>query len=110
MRWYLWVPPLLILLLVGLLVLEPQGPRTPAGHPMAQLVLALLIYGVLGIWLWCIRRALTNKEDKRAQQQERMHTVRQQQREPAMSTQEPWDDAFLPWRSNGDSTHVQRRR
>jgi hypothetical protein len=36
----------------GLLVLEPQGPLSPAGHPIAQLVLALLMYGVVVIWLW----------------------------------------------------------
>jgi hypothetical protein len=109
-RWYVWVPPLLVLLLVGLLVLEPQGPRTPAGHPIAQLVLALLIYGVVMIWLWCIRWALTNKADKRAQQQERVHMVRQQLQEPVISTHESWDDVLLPWQNNGDSTLIQRRR
>jgi len=42
-------PLLLLFLLAGLLLLEPQGLLTPAGRPIAQLVLALLIYGV--VWI-----------------------------------------------------------
>ena len=67
---------------MGLLLLEPQGPRSPAGYPIVQLVLALLTYGVMMIWLWCMRWTVASKADKRAQQQKRMHMVEQQQQEP----------------------------
>ena len=58
--WNVWLP-LLLLLLGGLLVLEPQGPLSPGGQPIAQLVLALLMYGVVAVWLRCNRGALVNK-------------------------------------------------
>jgi len=106
--WNVWLP-LLLLLLGGLLVLEPQGPLSPGGQPIAQLVLALLMYGVVLIWLWYNRWALANG-DKREQQQERAHPGRQQRPEPPISTHEPWDNAWLPWQNNGHSTDRQRRR
>lgn len=107
--WNVWLP-LLLLLLGGLLVLEPQGPLSPGGHSIAQLVLALLIYGVVVIWLRCNRGALVNKEYEREQAQERRRAARQQRREPIMSDHEPWDDAELPWHSNGHDTDRHRRR
>jgi hypothetical protein len=109
-RWDVWLPPLLLLPLGGLLVLEPQGPRSPAGHPIVQLVLALLMYGVVVLWLWCIRSALAHEAYKRARAQERAHTGRPQRPEPAISTHEPGDDAWLPWQNNGHATDRQRRR
>jgi hypothetical protein len=109
MWWSAWLLLLLLLPLGGLLVLEPQGPRSPAGHPIAQLVLALLMYGVVVIWLWYHRWALAN-EDKREQQQERAYTGRQQRQEPAISIHEPWDDAWLSQQNNGHATNRQRRR
>ncbi|HEY7491365.1 MAG TPA: hypothetical protein VIH59_09690 [Candidatus Tectomicrobia bacterium] len=109
MRWYLWLPLLLLLPLGGLLVLEPQGPRAPAEYPIAQLVLALLMYGVVVLWLWGIRWALARKERKRGQKQVRAYSVGQQQQE-SVSTQEPWDDVWFPWKHNGPSTDRHRRR
>src|SRR6266545_758548 len=89
--WNVWLP-LLLLLLGGLLLLEPQGPLSPGGHPIAQLVLALLMYGVVMLWLGCNRGALVHKEYEREQAQERARTLRQQTRVPAMNDDEPWDD------------------
>ena len=94
----------------GLLLLEPQGPRSPAGYPIVQLVLALLTYGVMMIWLWCMRWTVASKADKRAQQQKRMHMVEQQQQEPDISTQDLWDDAWSSWKNNGYSSHIPRRQ
>ena len=75
-RWYnIWLP-LLLLLFGGLLVLEPQGPLSSGGPPIAQLVLALLMYGVVAIWLQCNRRALRNQSYERAQAQERRRATR----------------------------------
>jgi hypothetical protein len=107
--WNIWLP-LLLLLLGGLLVLEPQGPLSPGGHPIAQLVLALLMYGVVMLWLRCNRGALVREAYEREQAQERMRVARQQRREPAMSTREPWDDAWPPWHNNGYDTDIQRRQ
>src|SRR5262245_49684680 len=102
-QWHIWLLPLLLLLLGGLLVLEPQGPRSPAGHPIAQLVLALLLYGVVMIWLWYTRGALAN-EDTRAQLQEYAYTGRPQRQKSAISTHEPWDNTWLPRQNNGHAT------
>jgi len=107
--WNIWLP-LLLLLLGGLLVLEPQGPLSPGGHPIAQLVLALCMYGVVVLWRWCNRGARINKEYEREQSEVRRRVARQQRREPAMSTREPWDDARSPWQSNGHNTSMQRRQ
>ena len=107
--WNVWLP-LLLLLLGGLLVLEPQGPLSPGGQPIAQLVLALLMYGVVVIWLRCNRGALVNKEYEREKAQERRRAARQQRRDRLMSDNEPWEDAWPPWQSNGHDTDMQRRR
>jgi hypothetical protein len=109
-RWYnVWLP-FLLFLLGGLLVLEPQGPLSPAGHPIAQIVLALLMYSVVAIWLRCNRRALLNQAHEREQTQERKRATGQQQRDRVMSDHEPWEDAWPPWQSNGHDTNMQRRR
>jgi hypothetical protein len=107
--WNIWLA-FLLLLLGGLLALEPQGPLSPGGHPIAQLVLALLMYGVVVIWLWCNRGAIVNKEYEREQAQERRRAARQQRRERMMSDHEPWDDAWQSWQSDGHDTDTQRRR
>jgi hypothetical protein len=109
-RWYTWVPPFLLLLLGGLLVLEPQAPLPPWGRPMVQLVLALLAYGVFRLWLRCHRGALVHKAYERERAQECARTLRQQVRVPAMHDDEPWDDAWPPWQSDGHYTDTQRRR
>ena len=109
-RWWNVGLLLLLLLLGGLLVLEPQGPLSPGGHPIAQLVLALLMYSVIAIWLWCNRRALRHQAYERAQAQERRHAAGQQQRDCVLSDHEPWEDTGLPWQSNGHYTDRQRRR
>jgi hypothetical protein len=91
--WNVWLP-LLLLLLGGLLVLEPQGPQSPAGHPIAQIGLALLVYGVVALWLQCNRRALVDQAYEREQVQERRRVARQQQHDRVMSDHEPWEDAW----------------
>ena len=110
MRWYAWLFPLLLLLLGGLLVLEPQGPRSPGGHPIAQLVLALLMYGVVVIWLWCIRWGLVREEKAREQHQAWAPQGRHQSQEPAMRTNELSDANWRPWQHNGQVPDRQRRR
>src|SRR6266540_1646118 len=87
--WNVWLP-FLLLLLGGLLVLEPQGPLSPGGQPIAQLVLALLMYSVVAVWLRCNRGALVNKEYEREQAQVHTHTAKQQRRNLVMSDDEPW--------------------
>lgn len=105
--WHAWVP---LLLLGGLLVLEHQIPLSPGGHQVAEMAIALLIYGLVICWLWYNRGALVNEEYKREQEQERAHKIRQQMRAPAMLDHESWDDVWLPWQSNGHDTDMQRRR
>jgi hypothetical protein len=106
--WYIWLP-LLSLLLWGLLILAPQGPRSPADHPIAQLGLALLVYGVVALWLQCNRRTLVDQTYERAQMQERRRAARQQQHDRVMSDHEPWDDAWPSWPNNEHDTDMQRR-
>ena len=93
--WNVWLP-LMLLFLGGLLLLEPQGPLSPAGHSIVQIVLALLIYGVVVIWLRYNRGALLNREYEREQAQARASTARQPQPEPIIHDDEPWDEAWLP--------------
>ena len=107
--WNVWLP-LLLLLPGGLLVLEPQGPLSPAGHPIAQLVLALLMYGVVGLWLRCNRGAIVHKEYEREQAEERRRAARQQRRQRMLNDREPWDDTWQSWQSNGHDTDMQRRQ
>jgi hypothetical protein len=106
--WNIWLP-LLLLLFGGLLVLEPQAPLSPGGHPIAQLVLALGMYGVVVLWLRCNRGALLHEAYEREQAQERARRLRQQMRVPAIHDDVPWDDAWPPWHSNGHDTDRQRR-
>lgn len=105
--WHVGVP---LLLLGGLLVLEPYAPLSPGGHQVVRLAITLLMYGVVLYWLRCNRGALVNKEYKREQAQERTHTARQWRRESVMSDDEPWDAAELPWQRKGHHTDTQRRR
>jgi hypothetical protein len=72
-------------------------------------VLALLMYGVVVIWLRCNRGALVNREYEREQAQIHTHTAQQQRRDLVMDDSEPWEDAGPPWQSNGHYTDMQRR-
>ncbi len=105
--WHVWVP---LLGLGGLLVLEHQAPLSPGSHQVAEIAIALLMYGLVVCWLRCNRGALVHAAYEREQKQARMYRVRQQRCEPAMSDHEPWDDAWLPWQSNAHNTDIQRRR
>ena len=78
------------------LLLEPQGLLSPAGHSIVRIVLALLMYGVVVIWLRYNRGALLNREYEREQAQARASTARQPQPEPIIHDDEPWDEAWLP--------------
>jgi len=104
--WNAWVP---LLLLGGLLVLERQAPLSPGGHQVVEIAIALLMYGVVVCWLRCNRGALVHQEYEREQQQECVAKARQPRQEPVMHD-EPWDDAWLPWQSDGHDTDIQRRR
>lgn len=105
--WQAWVP---LLLLGVLLVLEPQAPLGIRGHQIVQLAIVLLMFGVVIYWLRCNRGALVNEAYERAQAQGQTHTGRQPRQETVMDDSESWDDAELPWHSNGYDTDMHRRR
>jgi hypothetical protein len=104
--WQAWLP---LLVLGGLLVLEHQAPLSPGGHQVAEIALALLMYGVVVCWLRRNRGALVNEAYEREQAQEHTPTARQQRQEPVLSDDAPWDDVQLPWHRNGHDTDPQRR-
>jgi hypothetical protein len=100
-----------LLLVGGLLVLEPQAPLSPGGHQVAQFLMALLMYGVFMGWLWCYRGTHVQEEYERGQAHERARQARQQRRERAMSIYMPWEDISSPWHSrNGQNTDMLRRQ
>jgi hypothetical protein len=106
--WHVWVP---LLLVGGLLALEPRAPLSPGGHQVAQFLIVLLMYGVFLGWMWCTRGARLHAEYEREQAQERTRRVRQQRREFSMSTHAPWEGSSLPWQSShGHHTDRQRRQ
>jgi hypothetical protein len=106
--WHVWVP---LLLVGGLLVLEPQTPLSPGGHQVAQFLIALLMYGIFISWLWCSRGARLHEEYEREQVQEHRRRARQQRRELSRSTHKLWEDTWQPWQSsNGHNTDRQRRQ
>ena len=94
-RW--WKTGGLLLLLGGVLVLEPQAPLSPGGHKVALLAMALLLYGIAAYWLRHNREALINETYAREQAQEWRRRARQQQRALVMSDDAPWEDASLSW-------------
>jgi hypothetical protein len=106
--WHVWVP---LVLVGGLLGLEPQAPLSPGGHQVAQFLIVLLMYGVFMGWLWCYRGTCLHEEYEREQAYERARKARQQRRELTMSTSMSWEDASRPWHSsNGYNTDIQRRQ
>lgn len=105
-----WKAGVPFLLLGGLLGLEPQVPLSPGGHQIVQLAIVLLMFGVALYWLRYNRGALVNEAYEREQAQVQTHTARQQQRELSMDDSEPWDDAELPWHSNGHDTDIRKKR
>src|SRR5215831_16312426 len=96
--WHVGVP---VLALGGLLVLEHQAPLSPGGHTIAQLVIALLMYGVVRYWLHHNRGALLHEAYERARPQEVTRSTRQPRRESIRRARAPWDDAGRPWQNNG---------
>ena len=106
--WHVWVP---LVLVGGLLVLEPQAPLPPGGHQVAQFLIMLLMYGVFMGWLWCYRGTHLHEEDEREQVHERARKARQQRRELAMSLYVPWEGTSRSWHSrNGPNTDMLRRQ
>ena len=106
--WQVWVP---LVLVGGLLVLEPQAPLSPDGHQVTQFLIVLLMYGVFMSWLWCYRGARLHEEDEREQAHERVRKARQQRRALAMSTSVLWEDTSRSWHSrNGHNTDILRRQ
>ena len=104
--WTAWVP---LLLVGGPLALEPQLSLSPGGHQLVRLVMALLLFGIVVSWLRRNRGALINEAYER-ERQERLYKSLQQRRESAMRDEEPWDDAWRPWKGNGHDTDRQRRQ
>ena len=90
-RW--WQTGVLLLLLGGLLALEPQAPLSPGGHKVALLAMALLMYGIAAYWLRHNREALINETYAREQAQEWRRRARHQQRALVRSDDTPWEDA-----------------
>ena len=90
-RW--WKIGVLLLLVGGVLVLEPQAPLSPGGHKVALLAMTLLMYGIVACWLRDNRGALINETYAREQAQAWKRRARQQQRALVMSDDEPWEDA-----------------
>jgi len=105
-----WSAWLLRFLLGGLLVLEPYLPLCSGGHQIAQLTIALCMYGGGVGWLRRHRGALVNEEYEREQAEERLHTARPSRRDPARSGHDSWDNTGLPWHSNGHDTDTRGRR
>ena len=106
--WHVCVP---LLLVGGLLVLEPQAPLSPGGHQVAQFLMVLLMYGVFMGWVWCYRGARLHAEYEREQAHDHARQARQQRRELARSTYMLWEDTSRPWHSsNGYNTDIQRRQ
>src|SRR5262245_51836077 len=106
--WQAWVP---LLLVGGLLVLEPQVPLSPGGHQVVQFLIVLLMYGVFMSWLWCYRGTRFYEEYEREQAHERARKARPQRQEVAMRTSMPWGETSRPWHSrNGQNTDILRRQ
>ena len=118
--WSIWFP---LFGLGGLLMLEHQASLSPGGHQVAEIALALLMYSVVVCWLRYNRGALVHQEYECEQKREGRcapcaHTVapkraaqaRQPRQEPVIHDDEPWDEAWLPWHSNGPDTDIYRRR
>jgi len=103
-RW--WSIGLPLLGLGGLLVLEHQALLSPGGHQVAEIAMALLMYGGVVCWLWYNRGALVHQEYER----ERAAKARQPRQEPIIYDDEPWDDSCLPWQSNEPDTDIHRRQ
>ena len=100
--WHVWIP---LLLVGGLLVVEPQIPLSPGGHEAAQFLIILLMYGVFMSWLWCSRGARLHEEYEREQVQAHRRRARQQRRQLSMSTHKLWEDTWQSWQSrNGHNT------
>ena len=88
--WKAWIQ---LLLVGGLLVLEPQAPLSPGGHQVALLAIVLLMYGIVRGWLRYSRGALIHEAYEREQAKEWVRRARQQQRVLALSDYAPWEDA-----------------
>ena len=104
--WKAWV---LLILLGGLLMLEPQVSLSSGGHQIVQLAMILLMFGVVLYWLRHNRGALINEVYEREQKESVYKTVGKSQKS-AISGHEPWDVAGLPRQNNGHSTDIPRRR
>ena len=104
--WNIWLP---LLLLGGLLVLEHLAPLSPGGHKIAELAITLFMYGGGVCWLRCNRGALVHQEYEREQKRERASKARQPRPAPVILDDESWEDAWVPWHSNGHDTDMQRR-
>jgi hypothetical protein len=88
-RWKIWVP---LLLISGLLGLEPLAPLSTGGHQAALGLITLLMYGLVMGWLRHSRGALINETFTQEQAQARHDQHWPQQRALARSNSEPWED------------------
>ena len=101
-----WGP---LLLLGGLLVLERQVPLSPGGHRIAELVIALLLYGLVGYWLWYTRETPVFDAHTDEKEQERTHQATEHRGASASSDHEPWDYSWLSAQRNGHHANTQKR-
>lgn len=53
-----WQLNLLVPVMVGLLVLDARAPLSERGHTVAAVGIVLLVYGLVGLWLWANKLAL----------------------------------------------------
>jgi len=99
-----WGP---LLLLGGLLMLAHQVPLSPGGHRIAELVIALLMYGLVVYWLWYTRETPAFDDHTDEKKPKRTLQATQHPRASASRDHEAWDYSWLSAQRNGHNTNTQ---
>ncbi|HEY0733700.1 MAG TPA: hypothetical protein VGD69_02240 [Herpetosiphonaceae bacterium] len=55
-RW--WILEILMVLMIGMLLIEPSVPLTPSWHKAASLILVIIVFALVGLWVHVNRAAL----------------------------------------------------
>ncbi|HEY0607578.1 MAG TPA: hypothetical protein VGD58_31965 [Herpetosiphonaceae bacterium] len=55
-RW--WLLEILMVLMIGLLLIEPSAPLTPGWHKAASLIMVFIVFGLVALWVHVNRAAL----------------------------------------------------